>query len=84
MMPSKKLYKISEIMKQSGLSRQTVHNYTMLGLITEEERTPEGHRLYPESTAERLRKIRLLSRHRTLREVGEILKKESGETSTKD
>ena len=75
-MAPKKLYKIGEVMKYSGLSRQTIHNYTMMGLILEEERTPSGHRLYPESVFGRLEKIKMLLRHRSLREVGEILKKE--------
>jgi DNA-binding transcriptional MerR regulator len=83
-MAPQKLYKIKELMTATGLSRQTIHNYTMMGLITEQERTPEGHRLYPESVLGRLRKIRLLARHRTLREIVEILRKESGETLTKD
>ena len=79
----KKLYKIGEIMQHTGLSRQTIHNYTMLGLLTEEERTPSGHRLYPENVFDRLKKIELLHRHRRLREVVEILKKEDEEAAKK-
>ncbi len=75
-MTPKKLFKIGEVMKYSGLSRQTIHNYTMMGLIIEEERTPSGHRLYPEDVFDRLKKIELLHRHRRLREVVEILRKE--------
>ena len=41
-----KHYKIGEVMRYSGLSRQTLHNYTMLGLITPVTRTESGHRLY--------------------------------------
>ncbi len=74
----KKLFRIGEVMKHTGLSRQTLHNYTVLGLISEEERTDSGHRLYPEGVFERIRKIEMLKRHRTLREVKEILEKESG------
>ena len=76
MTPPKKLFKIGEVMKYSGLSRQTIHNYTMMGLITEAERTPSGHRLYGEGVFDRLKKIEMLHRHRRLREVVEILKKE--------
>jgi DNA-binding transcriptional MerR regulator len=76
MAPPKKQYKIGEVMKFSGLSRQTIHNYTMMGLIHVEERTDSGHRLYPEVVFERLKKIELLHRHRALREVVEILRKE--------
>jgi DNA-binding transcriptional MerR regulator len=78
-MTPKKLFKIGEVMKYSGLSRQTIHNYTMMGLIIEEERTPSGHRLYPEGVFPRLEKIKMLLRHRRLREVVEIMKKEGEE-----
>lgn len=83
MAPPKKQYKIGEVMKYSGLSRQTIHNYTMMGLIHEEERTQSGHRLYPEGVFERLKKIELLHRHRALREVVEVLRKEDGEAAQK-
>ncbi|MBI5777960.1 MAG: MerR family transcriptional regulator [Planctomycetes bacterium] len=77
----KKLYRISEILhylKQGGteLSRQTIHNYTMMGLISESSRLSGGHRLYDENVFSRLRKIELLKRHRTLSEVKKILNKE--------
>lgn len=76
-MNPRKLFKIGEVMRYSGLSRQTIHNYTMMGLIQEEERTDTGgHRLYPESVFDRLKKIEMLRRHRSLREVKEILQKE--------
>ena len=78
-MGPRKLYKIGEIMKYTGLSRQTIHNYTMMGLIREAERTESGHRLYGEGVFERLEKIKMLMRHRTLREVIETLRKEDGE-----
>jgi MerR family mercuric resistance operon transcriptional regulator len=77
-----KFYKIGEVMQYSGLSRQTLHNYTMMGLIKEAERTPSGHRLYPEDVFERLKKIEMLRRHRSLREVQEVLRKED-ETEAK-
>jgi DNA-binding transcriptional MerR regulator len=67
----KKLYKIGEVMRYSGLSRQTIHNYTMLGLISEAERTESGHRLYPESVFERLERIKRLRRSKTLKEIKE-------------
>ena len=71
-----KLYKVGEIMRHTGLSRQTIHNYTMLGLIRPAERTESGHRLYDEAVFDRLRKIKLLTVHRTLDEVREILENE--------
>ena len=72
--PPRKLYKIGEVIQYSGISRQTIHNYTMLGLITEEERTESGHRLYGEEVFERLSQIEnLKKRKRTLKEIRRIL-----------
>lgn len=68
-----KLYKIGEVMRYSGLSRQTLHNYTMLGLISPATRTESGHRLYDAEVFERLSKIEMLKRHRTLTEVKALL-----------
>ena len=73
----RKLYRIGEVMHHTGLSRQTIHNYTVFGLITEEERTEAGHRLYGESVFERLRRIEELKRRdKTLREIRLILARE--------
>ncbi len=68
-MVPRKLYKIGEVMRYSGLSRQTVHNHTVMGLIREAERTPSGHRLYDENVFERLRRIRALQEFMTLQEI---------------
>ena len=74
-MTPRKLFKIGEVMRYSGLSRQTVHNYTMMGLISPVERTDSGHRLYPEDVFEDIERIERLKRHHTLAEVKELLKK---------
>jgi DNA-binding transcriptional MerR regulator len=71
-----KRYKVGEIMRHTGLSRQTIHNYTMLGLITPVERTESGHRLYGEEVFDRIRRIELLKIHRTLQEIKEHLDSE--------
>ena len=71
-----KRYKVGEIMRHTGLSRQTIHNYTMLGLISPVERTEAGHRLYDESVFDRIRRIELLKIHRTLNEIREMLEEE--------
>lgn len=68
-MVPRKLYKIGEVMRYSKLSRQTVHNYTVMGLIREAERTSSGHRLYAEGVFERLRRIRALQELMTLQEI---------------
>ena len=75
-MAPKKLYKIGEVMKHTSLSRQTIHNYTMMGLIREADWTESGHRLYAEEVFDRIRRIEMLKRHRPLREVMGILAKE--------
>ena len=57
----RKLYRISEISAHTGLSRQTLHTYSTLGLITETQRTPGGHRLYEESVFTRIAEIKRLA-----------------------
>ena len=79
-MTPKKLFRIGEVMKYSGLSRQTVHNYTMMGLIVEAERTESGHRLYSEDVFERIERIGRLKKDKTLKEVREILENEEGKS----
>lgn len=69
----RKLFKIGEVMRHTGLSRQTLHNYTTLGLITEEERTESGHRLYGEDVFRRLKRIEELKGEMTLKEIRRLL-----------
>jgi hypothetical protein len=65
-----KLYRVSEIVEYSGVSRQTIHNYTTMGLITESRRTSGGHRLYDESVFGRLDEIEQLKRqNQSLRQI---------------
>ena len=71
-MTPKKLFKIGEVMRYSGLSRQTIHNYTMLGLIREAERTESGHRLYGPEVFEKLVRIVDLKKEKTLRDIQDI------------
>ncbi|HLU49819.1 MAG TPA: MerR family transcriptional regulator [Planctomycetota bacterium] len=74
MPPPKKLYKIGELIRYTGLTRQTLHNYTMFGLIREAERTPSGHRLYDEDVFERIEEIKELRRQGlSLREIRDRL-----------
>ena len=76
----KKLFKIGEVMRYSGLSRQTIHNYTCMGLITEAERTESNHRLYAEEVFHVLAKIEELKPTKTLLEIKQILETENGGT----
>jgi DNA-binding transcriptional MerR regulator len=79
-MTPKKLYKIGEVIRYSGISRQTLHNYTMLGLIREVERTESGHRLYGPDVFERLeRVIALKKEEKTLRDIQDIISREFAE-----
>lgn len=52
-----KLYRIGEVVAYAGMSRQTVHNYTIMGLLHETQWTDGGHRLYDESVFRRLDQI---------------------------
>ena len=71
-----KLYRIGEIVEHSGLSRQTIHNYTTMGLLIEARRTDGGHRLYDESVFERLNGIiALKAQHKSLAYIREFYAK---------
>jgi DNA-binding transcriptional MerR regulator len=85
--PPRKLFKIGEILRYyaspqgNKISRQTLHNYTQLGLIAEAERTESGHRLYDESVFERLRRIDLYKLHHSLQEVKALLDQQDREAA---
>lgn len=77
-MKREKLYKIGEVMQYSGLSRQTIHNYTLAGLIQEARRTVSGHRLYDESVFDRLEQIKILqTKNYTLFQIKKILEQKN-------
>ena len=72
-----KLYRIGELVRHTPFSRQTIHNYTIMGLIREAEWTEGGHRLYDESVFHKLsRIIELQKKGKTLEEIRQILRKE--------
>ena len=71
-----KRYRIGEIVRCSPFSRQTIHNYTIMGLIREAEWTEGGHRLYDETVFERLSRIEELRRTKSLAEIRRILNEE--------
>ena len=77
-----KLYRIGELVRYTPFSRQTIHNYTIMGLISEVEWTQGGHRLYDESVFQRLSKIIQLRKTKTLSEIRRILRRE--ETDSQD
>jgi DNA-binding transcriptional MerR regulator len=71
-----KLYRIGELVRYTPFSRQTIHNYTVMGLIQESGWTQGGHRLYEADVFERLGKIVELRKTKTLTEIREILEQE--------
>ncbi len=71
-----KRYKVGELVAFTGLSRQTIHNYTRWGLIGETAWTEGGHRLYDESVFERLAKIVRLRGEHGVEQMREILDRE--------
>ena len=77
-----KLYRIGELVRYSPFSRQTIHNYTIMGLIREAQWTEGGHRLYDESVFERLSRIIELKKTKTLWEIRRLLNKEEAAAKT--
>ena len=68
-----KLYRIGEIIRFTPFSRQTIHNYTIMGLIRESQWTEGGHRLYDETVFERLSQISELKKTKSLEEIKQLL-----------
>jgi len=71
-----KLYRIGEVVRHTPFTRQTIHNYTTMGLIQESGWTEGGHRLYDESVFEKLATIARLRKTKTLVEIRKILSKD--------
>lgn len=71
-------------MQYTGLSRQTIHNYTLAGLIYEARRTVSGHRLYDESVFDRIEQIKVLqSKNYTLYQIKKLLEQPEKKESPK-
>ncbi|MFA5553146.1 MAG: MerR family transcriptional regulator [Phycisphaerae bacterium] len=76
-----KLYRIGDIVRCSPFSRQTIHNYTIMGLIKECEWTQGGHRLYDDSVFPKLARIIELRKKYSLSKIREILENETNSPS---
>ncbi len=76
-----KLYRVGEMVAYSGVSRQTIHNYTTMGLLREIDWTHGGHRLYDETAFERLDRIaELRGQRRTMDYIRDYLtRRDAGE-----
>ena len=68
-----KRFRIGELIRNTPFSRQTIHNYTIMGLIRESEWTEGGHRLYDESVFDRLNMIARLKETKSLSEIRQLL-----------
>lgn len=74
----RKLWKVGDLARYVGVSRQAIHNYTLLGLIQEAERTPSGHRLFDDEAFDRLQRIERLKRKgMRLQEIAALLNRPS-------
>jgi DNA-binding transcriptional MerR regulator len=72
-----KFYRIGEIVSHTPYSRQTIHNYTIMGLIKESAWTDGGHRLYDEGVFQRLSRIAELRKTNTLSQIRELFERVS-------
>ncbi len=79
--PPPKLYRATEIADHLGVTRQTIHNWATIGLITEQIRTPGGQKLYDESVFAVLDRIRRLKARHRLAEIRRILEAEAAAPS---
>ncbi|TFG50501.1 MAG: MerR family transcriptional regulator [Candidatus Brocadiia bacterium] len=79
-----KLYRIGELVRYTPFSRQTIHNYTVMGLIHETQWTEGGHRLYDESVFGRLSRIDQLRKDKTMRQIRDILNAEDSHRNNID
>ena len=74
----RKLWKVGDLIRHTGLTRQTIHNWCQLGLISEAEQTPGGHRLFDDAVFARLERIqRLRGKGKRLQEIAEQMNRES-------
>jgi DNA-binding transcriptional MerR regulator len=76
-----KQYRIGEVVGYTPFTRQTIHNYTVMGLIQESGWTQGGHRLYNESVFERLSTILELRKTKTLAQIRQIMRSDKQQTT---
>lgn len=69
-----RIYKVSELGKEFGLSRTALLYYDSIGLLSPSERTESGYRVYSEPDRERLRTICVYRRTgMPLKAIGKLL-----------
>lgn len=57
MIIQKKLWKVGELAKQTGITVRTLHYYDQIGLLSPSQHSDAGHRLYNEADIARLQQI---------------------------
>lgn len=72
-----KLYRIGEVVRCTSFTRQTIHNYTTMGLLPESQWSEGGHRLYDDTVFNRLARIIELRKTKTLAQIRRIFEQES-------
>jgi DNA-binding transcriptional MerR regulator len=71
-MGRRNLYTLGEVSLATGLSRQTLHTYAVLGLLPPAETTPGGRRLFSARVFRRIEEIRRLKVELTLARIRDL------------
>ncbi|THF83871.1 MerR family transcriptional regulator [Cohnella fermenti] len=70
--PKRRLYRIGELSRLTGISPRTIDYYTGMGLLAPAQRSSGNYRLYDDETLERIRRIEMLKAQKfTLDEIKE-------------
>jgi len=74
----RELWKAGELARETGLTRQALHQYVMLGLLDPADTTEGGQRLFDKSAVGRVQLIRDLCaiNNYTLRDVRDLFMKD--------
>lgn len=69
----RRLWKAGDLARETGLTRQALHQYVLLGLLSPVDATEGGQRLFDKSAARRVKLIRnLCACGYTLRDIRDI------------
>ncbi|MFC1671768.1 MerR family transcriptional regulator [Planctomycetota bacterium] len=72
---NEELLKTGDVLKITGISRQMLQQYIVMGLIREKEKTKGGHRKFGRETIKKIRLIQQLNKSGyTLRDIREVFK----------
>jgi len=67
--------KTKELLEKTGISRQVLQQYLVMGLLKEKERTEGGHRIFGEDAVKRIELIKQMNQSGyTLRDIREVFK----------